>query len=239
MRERQMLKLAVAMAMMCGLASASVVGYHVEPVKASWSGHTDTIPPNNYVSQTVVACWDTLERVELFAGAKGSGGTYRAGIWLDGHEVIWSTATQSQSESWVKFDSWSAPFAFTKGKTVTIRFTRGGTDSTQFYWAEDPNSPTGNGPYHYGHMIVGGQSQTTRDLAMRCLGRMNPVEFRGHNKRLLTAGGFEVEWGCGTLGSAGGVVGSSSRHSAGDPAAAGVLSRGRLSDLPAVDARMV
>jgi len=73
-RERQILRPAVALVTMCGYAAALVVGYHVEPVKASWSGHTDTIPPNNYVAQTVTCNFDSLSYVELFAGAKGNGG---------------------------------------------------------------------------------------------------------------------------------------------------------------------
>jgi len=54
-------------------ASGSVAGYHVEPVKASWSGWT---PQYGNVSQTVVCCWDSLETISLFAGAKGNGGAY-------------------------------------------------------------------------------------------------------------------------------------------------------------------
>jgi len=29
---------------------------------------------------------------------------------------------------WVKFEDWDQQVAFTKGKTLTIRFTRGGSD---------------------------------------------------------------------------------------------------------------
>jgi len=129
MREKQIIRLVVALVAICGFASASVVGYHVEPVKASWSGLTRTIWGQDYVAQTVVACWDTLERVELFAGAKGNGGTYRAGVVLDGDEIMWSNGVQGQSESWVKFEDWNTQVAFTKGKTYEVRFTRSGGDS--------------------------------------------------------------------------------------------------------------
>jgi len=43
------------------VSSALVQGYSVEPVKASWSGSTDTVPPYNYVAQTVTCNWDELD----------------------------------------------------------------------------------------------------------------------------------------------------------------------------------
>jgi len=129
MKEKTVIKLASTLAVMYGCAAALVVGYHVDPVKASWSGHTDTIPPNNYVSQFLTCCWDSLDRIELFAGAKGNGGTYRAGVVLDGDEIMWSNGVQGQSESWVKFEDWNTQVAFTKGKTYEVRFTRSGGDS--------------------------------------------------------------------------------------------------------------
>jgi hypothetical protein len=125
-----MFKLAVALAMMCGLASASVVGYHVEPVKASLSGHTDTIPPNNYVAQTVTCCWDSLERVELFAGTKGNSGYYHVAVYDGGSLVMWSDGEQDWDSRWVRFEDWDRRAAFTKGKEYKFRFTRAaGSDS--------------------------------------------------------------------------------------------------------------
>jgi hypothetical protein len=61
-------------------AHALMQAYSVEPVKASWSGFTDTIFPNNYVSQTVTCNWDALDStcyVEPLADcacATGAGG---------------------------------------------------------------------------------------------------------------------------------------------------------------------
>ncbi|MFO7639156.1 MAG: hypothetical protein R6X14_07700, partial [bacterium] len=46
--------------------SALMQAYSVEPVKASWSGWTDTIRPYNYISQTITCNFDSLKRVELF-----------------------------------------------------------------------------------------------------------------------------------------------------------------------------
>jgi hypothetical protein len=110
-------------------ASGSVVGYHIDPVKAAWSGWTRTIPGYDTVSQEVVVCWDSLDRVELFAGAKGNGGAYAVQVLVDGDPVMTSPGNGVPDHGWVKFDQWPDTVAFTKGKTVTIRFTSGGSDS--------------------------------------------------------------------------------------------------------------
>jgi len=46
-----------------------VRAYSVEPQTASQSGWTRFVEPNNYVSQVVTICFDSLAYVELFAGA--------------------------------------------------------------------------------------------------------------------------------------------------------------------------
>jgi hypothetical protein len=117
---------ALALLLLAGTAFPLVVGYHLDPVKAQWSGWTSF--QNNYVEQQVVACWDSLDRIELFAGAKGNGGVYRAGVWVDGAEVMWSYGDRVPDHAWVKFKDWHGQVAFTKGKTLTIRFTRSGDD---------------------------------------------------------------------------------------------------------------
>jgi len=66
----------VALLLFMGAAFPYVVGYHIEPVKALWSGWTPSQFPNNYVSQTVTCNFDSLSYVELFAGAKGNGGLH-------------------------------------------------------------------------------------------------------------------------------------------------------------------
>ena len=117
----------MALLLFMGAAFPSVVGYHIDPVKAQWSGWTPSQFPNNYVEQTVVACWDSLERIELFAGAKGNGGEYRASVRLDGDEIMWSYGDKVPDHGWVKFEDWNTQVAFTK--TLTIRFARSGSDS--------------------------------------------------------------------------------------------------------------
>jgi hypothetical protein len=120
------MKGAVLLLLIAGVACASVVGYHIEPVKASWSGLAD---PEDGVAQQVVACWDTLERVELFAGAKGNGGTYHVTVYDGSTPVMSSDGIQTQNESWVKFENWDDQVAFTKGRQLEFKFTRSGSDS--------------------------------------------------------------------------------------------------------------
>ncbi len=110
-------------------AVASVTAYHVEPRTAAMSGKVSGDPQTGGVSQEVVACWDSLERVELFAGARGNGGAYHVTVYDGSTPVMSSDGTQTQNESWVKFENWNTQVAFTKGKQLTIKFTRSGLDS--------------------------------------------------------------------------------------------------------------
>ena len=107
-------------------ASGSVVGYHIEPVKAAWSGWT---PQYREVSQSVVACWDSLERVELFAGTRGNSGYYHVAVYDSGTLVMWSDGEQDWDSRWVRFENWDRRAAFTKGKEYRFRFTRPQSDS--------------------------------------------------------------------------------------------------------------
>jgi len=161
-RERQKLKLAVALAMMCGCAMALVVGYHVDPIKASWSVHTDTIPPNNGVSQTVRCCWDSLSYVELFCGDRGAGGAYNVEVRDVATNDLLArklNVTPGQGHSWLRFEPMEILGPFTKGKDLTIIFTRAG-DSIQYYYQEGD-------PYKYGFLSAT-SPHAGQDLAMRC-----------------------------------------------------------------------
>jgi hypothetical protein len=163
------MKGAALLLLIAGVAFASVVGYHIEPVKAIWSGLT---PRGGNVAQTVTCNFDSLSYVELFAGAKGNGGVYTAAVIVDGQQVMSSNGTQDWDCRWVRFDSWDYHVAFTKGKTVTIRFTRGGADSIEYYYQSGD-------PYRYGMMIDPnwqGPVPIGLDLACRVDGRMNPTD---------------------------------------------------------------
>lgn len=54
------MKGAVLLLLVAGVAFPSIVGYHIDPVKASWSGWTHLHGPGDTVAQQVVACWDSL-----------------------------------------------------------------------------------------------------------------------------------------------------------------------------------
>jgi hypothetical protein len=101
-------KSAVLLLLLVGVASAYVVGYHIEPVQADWSGWIGYQAPNNKVSEFVTCNFDSLSYVELFAGAKRSGGQYRVGVWLDGHEVMWSYGDTVLDHGWIRFERWRA-----------------------------------------------------------------------------------------------------------------------------------
>jgi hypothetical protein len=104
-----------------------VTGYKVEPVQAAWSGKADPNPLTGGVSQTVVACWDSLERIELFAGTKDDTGTYTATVYDGNMQLMTSNGTQDWDCRWVKFEDWDQQVAFTKGKIISL--TPGGSDS--------------------------------------------------------------------------------------------------------------
>jgi len=61
-----MKKTVVALLLFMGAAFPYVVGLHVEPVKAQWSGWTLSQFPNNFVSQGVTCNFDSLSYVVNF-----------------------------------------------------------------------------------------------------------------------------------------------------------------------------
>jgi hypothetical protein len=88
-------KVLVLVAVMLSSAYCYVTGYHVEPVKAVWSGWTAF---QGYVSQTVTCNFDSLSYVELFAGAKGNGGAYTATVY-DGNMQLMTSLPRPASSS--------------------------------------------------------------------------------------------------------------------------------------------
>jgi hypothetical protein len=125
MRNRVLVLMAAVLSSVYGLVTA----YHVEPVKAAWSGWTTL--QNNHVSQSVTCNFDSLSYVELFAGDSGSTGSgYRVGVWGGNTELTFATGVQHQPTSWVRFENWNpSHIAFTKGKRYVFKFTRAGSDS--------------------------------------------------------------------------------------------------------------
>jgi hypothetical protein len=157
----------MALLLISGVALPYVVGYHVDPVKAMWSGWA-LGDVNHGVSQSITFNFDSLCYVELFAGTKGNGGAYTAQVLEDGDPVMQSVGYQDFDCRWVKFDQWTDTVAFTKGKQLTIKFTRGGGDSLQYYYS-------GNDPYKYGAM-PNDIDPNPYDLCMRVYGLLRPTD---------------------------------------------------------------
>ncbi|MBN2464197.1 hypothetical protein JXD38_01040 [candidate division WOR-3 bacterium] len=112
------------------VASAHVVGYRVEPVKAKWSDWTGA---GETISQSITCNFDSLSRVEFFAGASDNGGAYRVGVWLDNQEVTWSYGDTVLDHSWIRFERWNDTGVFARGKKYEFRFTRSGSDSAVWH----------------------------------------------------------------------------------------------------------
>jgi hypothetical protein len=152
-----------------GAASALVVAYRVEPVKASLSRWTRR---GDSVAQVITCNFDTLAYVELFAGATSSGGLYTATVLEGETPIVSSNGIQSRDGSWVRFEHWSSQVAFTRGKQYEFRFARLGSDSIQYYYQSE-------NPYKHGLQVdsnLRDSTPLTRNLAMRIYGRMNAVD---------------------------------------------------------------
>ena len=157
-----MRKTVVALLLFVGAAFPYVVGYHIEPVKALWSGWA-LGDVNHGVAQTITCNFDTAVYCELFAGETLSGGDYAVDVYeLPGgtSRVAYNLGKHAtKPQSWVNMPLTTVPGkSFTKGKEYEFRFTRSGGDSVQYYFR-------GGDPYPYGTMLVPGQGPTDRDLA--------------------------------------------------------------------------
>jgi hypothetical protein len=153
-------------------ATASVTAYHIAPRTAALSGKVSGNPENGGVAQTVVCCWDSLERIELFAGTKGDTGSYTATVYDGNTQLMTSTGTQDWDCRWVRFENWDQQVAFTKGKTLTIKFTRSGGDLIEYYYQSGD-------PYRFGMLIDPGWQDPVPiglDLACRVYGLLNPAD---------------------------------------------------------------
>lgn len=142
---------------------ALVSAYHIDPVRADWSGKADPHPAYG-VSEIITVAFALPIKASLFVGAKQGDGAYDVNIYSypDGNVALAQAVNVPVTGSyyWLNCSLTVAhPDSFIKGRKVEVRWTRSGPDSIQYYWAEDPNSPTGTGPYKYGQMIVGGTGQ--------------------------------------------------------------------------------
>ena len=156
---------AVLLTVSCGSLLGLVRVYDVAPVKASWNGWTHR---GDALSQVITCNFDSLNYVELFAGARGNGGAYRAGVWLDGTEIMWSHGDTVPDHGWVRFENWNTRVPSTKGRRYELRFMRSGSDSIQYYYDH-------TNPYKYGEMPRD-IAPAPADLSMRVYGRMKAVD---------------------------------------------------------------
>jgi hypothetical protein len=174
----------VLVAAMLSSAYGLVSGYHVEPVKATWSGWTAF---QGYVSEVLTVNFDELDSAaggcycELFAGTKAGGGQYNLSVltYPGGFPIGSGVGNGNVDHKWVKFKiGVDVPDSIVRGKKLEFRFTRDGGDSILYYYDEACG-------YDYGQMIAPYPPSITPSygLAMRCFGRMKAVDstYWGYN----------------------------------------------------------
>lgn len=179
---------AVLLLLIAGVACPLVVGYHVDPVRANWSGWTGHQAPNNRVSQVLTINFDELDSAsgaycELFAGTRGAGGQYHVTVlsYPGGFRIGSGVADGNVDHQWTKFKiGVEVPDSIVKGKQLELRFTRGGSDSIQFYWAEGDKYP-------WGWLMRAEVPYAGQDLAMRVMARMDAIDS-------LDFGADEASW---------------------------------------------
>jgi len=105
----------------CGLAMAIAVAlcylksYEVLPTRASWSGWTDTIPPNNWVGETFTANFDSITEVQVFVGHVGdTSHHYDVNVYENPSGTNWvarklNVAAPAQGHIWLKFELETQP----------------------------------------------------------------------------------------------------------------------------------
>ena len=173
-----MMGTAAALLVTAIMSLAAGRAYTVEPISAQLSGWTDTL------SQTITINFDELDSTtgaycELFAGTKGAGGAYHVSVltYPGGSPIASADADGNVDHKWVRFNlRVTHPESVVKGKQLELRFTRAGSDSIQYYWAESLPGSTSRTPYPYGFLKVGGQGDSTKDLCCRVYSRLNAVD---------------------------------------------------------------
>lgn len=150
---------AIALLLLAGTAFPLVVGYHLDPVKSSWSGWTPSEFPNNYVSEIITTNFDSLTDpayIECFVGDGNPAGYKVEVLTYPGQDPVASGESSAVREhSWVRFSNLTVthPELIVKGRQLEVRFSRvSGSDSLMYYYQDSASG----GPYKYGQMIVGG-----------------------------------------------------------------------------------
>ncbi|MFO7674689.1 MAG: hypothetical protein R6X12_00005, partial [bacterium] len=156
-----------ALAVLIGLIAPTILlagmkFYEVVPYR-NYIGLTDSVPPNNQISQTFINVADSLTEVSLWVGDTFSGGRYHVVI-KDGNTEIASklNVPAQRMWGWVHFDLEMTDAKLTRGRTLTATFTREGGAPISF--AYDPTDP-----YPHGSLTAPGVPDTS-DLALRVYG---------------------------------------------------------------------
>ena len=162
----------VLMSLVLSSAYGYVTAYHVEPVKASWSGWTTL--QNNSVSEVITCNFDEPIYAEYFTGT-ATGQQYQVQLLrFDDPPVVVAegNAYENRSHVWVRCSlDVLRPDLVTKGKLYEVRWTlSSGPDSLMYYYDSTDC-------YKYGGMAVGSQVPipNPNDLACRVYGRLDAI----------------------------------------------------------------
>jgi hypothetical protein len=133
-------KAAIVLLLLTGVAFPLLVGYHVDPVKAQWSGWA-LGDENHGVAEILTCNFDEVVYCELFAGETLTGQNYKVDVYElpgDTVRVAYNNGEHAtQPQAWVHMPLTTEPGeSFTKGRQYEFKFTRSGSDSIQYYWAE-------------------------------------------------------------------------------------------------------
>jgi hypothetical protein len=127
---------AIVLAVACGRALALVNVYHVDPVKAAWSGWAHR---GDAVSEGITCNFDEPIYAEFFTGT-ATNAQYKVELRLPpgpgGTIVAEGNAYEDRSHVWVRCSlDVLRPDLVTKGKLYEVRWTlTGGTDSLMYYY---------------------------------------------------------------------------------------------------------
>ena len=134
--QNRMSVVAVLLTVACGFMLGLVSVYHVDPIKASWSGWTHRA---DTVTQVLTCNFDELDSassgyVELFTGLHGDSGVYHLNVYEypAGPLVAYRrNVAPGRDHTWLRFDRihLEPGEVFTKGKLYEFSFTRTGSDS--------------------------------------------------------------------------------------------------------------
>jgi len=118
----------VLVAAVLSSAHGYVSAYHVEPVKAAWSGWTTL--QSNRVSEVITCSFDELVYCEFFNGKGSNAGIDVQVLTYPGGNLVASGDTNDHGDhKWLRcYLNTSAPDSIVKGKKLEFRFTRGGGD---------------------------------------------------------------------------------------------------------------